>query len=1011
MAQQNYKKFVATAATATLVASALVPVASANVTTSAFTDVGSSYKEAVDFLVTNNISKGYSETQYGVQMQIKRGDAAVMIANAAGLNDKDAVSSGFSDVPTRAALAVNSLKAAKVVNGKTDTKFGFEDNLTRGEAAIMLQRAFNLKAGDVKNEFTDVKDSYDAAVDALVANKVTKGINATQFGTGNNIKRGDFAKFLFALKDQIVIGNAVEEVTVVNDTTTTAKLKEANKDLTAADFKVLVNGEAVTPEKVESDAKGEVYTITHPSLKGSKGVVSVNGKQADFDFVTGVQVESVKATNAKTVTVTFDKAVVDPTKAEIELLRGNFKQNVTLNWAADNKSVELVAANNLQAADYTVNVKGLSDSVMTGTVTIEAQKVSSIEILDEIAVVSEAAGVDGKFVAGTTATVGYVVKDQYGVDITDKTQLTTNDETNITASKGLVTIKAPLVAGKKADDIVPVVLIDAKTGKSTTQVVKLSAASMVSDIAVAGIYNAKGEVVELNDMSTAADAFVVLDLKDQYGKEITKKSQATGLVVTNTNESNLTVTSEVSEQKIGDATKLVVKISAIKKAGNTDLLLISTTNGKSTKYTVKVAETATTDTITVSQPEISVAGEDTLIPLTVLDKEGNVITDTKLLTDANKGVKVGSVLLQPSDLVVKDGQVFYKTKLTEGKQPLVFQSSTYKVAAITVDVKAPAVATTVRGAKAPIVLSTKKDPVEIKAADHLVIEDQYGRAIEKSAAPITVTLVGESDVVSVSGNTVTPLKNGKATLKVALTTENGTVDSAVEIPVQVTDGTEYSGYEIAPIGKTQVETAKAFTVNGLLNNGKVELESGEYTATLSGGNIEGARAVTSPITVTTAELDKKNATDVKGIDTEFTLKVTINATGKVMEQKFVVSPDEATTADFFFTDTATTGNYSDAVAITTAKLDSGATVASASLKAGAKNVNIATVDQYGNEDVVALDPTTVTIVPEKASEVTIAGNGTKNAKATLNGVTEAKVTLKIKVGNATKELKATVISE
>lgn len=201
---KSYKKFVATAATATLVATAVVPAAFADeATTAAFTDVPKSYEAAIDFVVTNAFSKGLTETQYGISAQIKRGDAAIIIANAAGLNNIDAPSAGFGDVPTRGALAVNSLKAAGVVNGKTATYFGFSDSITRGEAAIMLQRAFDLKAGNTDVPFSDVSDRYEDAVAALLNAEVTQGISATQFGTQNPIKRGDFAKFIYALRDLI----------------------------------------------------------------------------------------------------------------------------------------------------------------------------------------------------------------------------------------------------------------------------------------------------------------------------------------------------------------------------------------------------------------------------------------------------------------------------------------------------------------------------------------------------------------------------------------------------------------------------------------------------------------------------------------------------------------------------------------------------------------------------------------------------------------------------------------
>ncbi|PIC64007.1 hypothetical protein CSV79_08795 [Sporosarcina sp. P13] len=754
----------------------------------------------------------------------------------------------------------------------------------------------------------------------------------------------------------------------------------------------------------KTSADLEKIAITQEKFEAENGELNKDG------YAIEVSVSSAKAINAKTIEVTFNKAVEDTSKAKVELLRGTFKQNATVKWAADKKSVQLVGASNFQPADYTVNISGLTEAALSNTVKVEAQKVSAIEILDEVAVVDKDVA-NGVFPAGTKATVGYVVKDQYGTDITKTRTLTTNDTKIVpNNSKGIVEISGSAVEGKKINDLVPVVLIDTETGISVTKTLKLSATSTVSSIEVAGVYNAKGEALTLNDQSKAADAYIVLDLKDQYGKEITDATKAAGLVVTNTNETNLTVAKAVSSVKIDGKDRLVIDITAIKKAGDTDILLISTTNGQSVKYTVKVAETAATDVITVSQPEIAVANEDILIPITVTDKQGNVITDKKLLADASKGIKVGGTTVAESALEVKNGQVYYKTQLAAGNQALVFQSSNFKVATLTLNVKAEAKATIVRGLKNPLVISTQKPVVTITAKDHLVIEDQYGRVIENSTAPVLVTLEGTTNVLTVAGNVVTASKKGTATLKIKLATENGTIDSAVEVPVRVTDGTEYTGYEVATIGKVEAGQAKNFTVNGLLNNGKVALEASEYTATISGGKLTTPVAATSPVTIAAASLNTANNA---AIDTEFTLKVTINATGEVLEQKFIVSPEAKVVQDFFFTTSAVKANHDGVKGITEATLQSGATVASNSLTAGtpAAVVNFATTDQYGNKAVVAKETTTATftIVPEKVGEVKIEGNGTLNAKATLVDPTkEAKVTIKVKVGNATKELKATV---
>ncbi|MFJ5767867.1 S-layer homology domain-containing protein [Lysinibacillus sp. NPDC093210] len=1015
--KQKYSKWVVGAASAALVASAIVPVASA----ASFSDIETSdHKDAILALADAKIVGGYTDGTFKPNAVVTRGNVAKflgkwLISEGYEIPADYKTEARFTDLPTSAPdqelLQYAALvKDAGVFKG-SNNKLMYTNNMNREQMAVVLVRAINTvynvdlvadyKESDFKSAITDLdKTTATENREAIIALEYAGLTNVKAFNPKNSLTRGQFASFLHRTITNV--GEAtltVKEAKVVDATTLEVTLSDDTKHTVKLETPLVENKET----KVEFEIEGKTYSA----------VVTYE--------VTEVKLESVKAVNAKTIEVQFNKAVEDTTKAKVELLRGTFKQNVTLVWSEDKKSVQLVGATNFQAADYTVNIAGLTENVLTSTVKIEAQKVTSIEVLDEVAVVDKAVKADGTFDAGTTATVGYVVKDQYGTDITKTTSLKTNDNANTTvvadSAKGVIKLSGAVVEGKKIGDIVPVVLFDAATGTSVSKTVKLSAESTVSSIEVAGVYNAKGEEVALNDSSKASDAYIVLNLKDQYGKEITDAAKATGLVITNTNTTNLTIANTVSKVKIGDKDKLVVALSSILKAGDTDVLLISTTNGQTAKYTVKVAETSTTNAISVSQPEIAVAEESTLIPLTVTDKEGNVITNKKVLADANKGIKVGGTTVAESALEVKDGQVYYKTTFnTAGTQALVFQTSTYKVATITVDVKAKAVPTVVRGLKTPLVLSTAQAPVTITAKDHLIIEDQYGREMKNSAEPVTVTLVGTSDVVSVSGNQVTALKNGTATLNVALTTPNGTIDSAVEVKVQVTDGTEYNGYEIAEIGKTKVATDKNITINGLLNGGKVALEANEYTATVTGGKLAAPQDVTTgKVNIADTALNTDSATPANKIDTEFTLKVTINATGQVLEQKFVVSADAEKTQDFFFTASAASVNLADynaAKAITEATLVSGSTVAN--LKSTDDTpvvVNVATVDQYGNKAITALVADTVTIVPEKVTDVKISGNGTATATATLNAdVKEAKVTLKIKVGNATKELKVTIVA-
>lgn len=166
-----------------------------------FQDVTSFYSPAVTYLVRNQITRGISTTEFGVSKNIKRADAAIWLAKELGLNTETAKASGFTDVPDRAIGAVNALKEAGIVGGKTTTRFGAYDTLTRGEVAIILQRAYKLSSDGSKYPFSDVSPKYSDAVGALVANDITDGISPTKYGVSNPITRGQLAVFMYRLSN------------------------------------------------------------------------------------------------------------------------------------------------------------------------------------------------------------------------------------------------------------------------------------------------------------------------------------------------------------------------------------------------------------------------------------------------------------------------------------------------------------------------------------------------------------------------------------------------------------------------------------------------------------------------------------------------------------------------------------------------------------------------------------------------------------------------------------------
>lgn len=166
-----------------------------------FKDVGSAYQPAVEYLLNRSITNGMSPAEFGTGKPITRADAAVWIAKAMGIDTMNAPVSGFKDVPVRAQAAVNALKYKGIVGGKTDQLFGSNASLTRGEIAIILDRAYSLSANGKSSSFTDVSDRYSDAVNALVANGITNGISKTKFGVSSNVTRGQLAIFLYRLAE------------------------------------------------------------------------------------------------------------------------------------------------------------------------------------------------------------------------------------------------------------------------------------------------------------------------------------------------------------------------------------------------------------------------------------------------------------------------------------------------------------------------------------------------------------------------------------------------------------------------------------------------------------------------------------------------------------------------------------------------------------------------------------------------------------------------------------------
>ncbi|MGG3739375.1 S-layer homology domain-containing protein [Aeribacillus pallidus] len=344
---KSYRKFVATAATATLVASAVTPAAAAS-----FTDVSDRYKEAVDYLVEKGVTNGVSETSFGTSQEIKRADAAVMIAKLLGLDTENAPDAGFTDVPERARGAVNALKAAGIINGKTATTFGAEDPMTRAEMAKVIANAYKLTGEDVELPFTDVSKTFEPYVKALYKHGITTGKNATQFGSNDKVTRGEFALFTHRT-ETLAVEPEVVSVSAINSTQAVVTFKGEIGEATATNFTV-DNGLTVVKAEINPNNKKEVKLTFNKELTDKETYkVTVNGVKS----ATGVELKE-----STTVEFTYEIGEV----SKIELTKTTFVPGEDI---VD--FVKLTNANGVDVTDkYTVEISSTSSKVSTTAGTV-----------------------------------------------------------------------------------------------------------------------------------------------------------------------------------------------------------------------------------------------------------------------------------------------------------------------------------------------------------------------------------------------------------------------------------------------------------------------------------------------------------------------------------------------------------------------------------------------------------------------------------------------------------------
>ncbi len=412
-------KLFASTATAALVASAIVPVASA-ANLNDFDSVPAYAQEAVQHLADNNILQGDANGNFNPSQTLTRAQAAEVLAKALKLEATG--TEDFSDVKAgdwfyNAVVATSP----ELFEGDGTGKFNPKAQLTRAQAAKVISVAYNLTGEADLSVFTDAnsvpawsKEFFSAAV----ANGVING-KGSALAPNAQISRAEFATMVKRAMDSEL---TVESVSAIND----ISVNEGEVASLTNTVEVTLSNGTKAQKEVKWDVTG--LDTTKP------GVYTVKGDVADTDLEASVKVTvvavnpevvSVNAINGATLVVKFNKAITPD--SVIDSADGTIKSGLLTVTKVDGAGTVSVTDGG-SLATLSADGKTLTVTSATGAAFNNVKFVATINA-------DVAKATDGKFVPKFVSNI---------IEAADTTAPTVTDVKKLDASKVRVFFSEPL---------------------------------------------------------------------------------------------------------------------------------------------------------------------------------------------------------------------------------------------------------------------------------------------------------------------------------------------------------------------------------------------------------------------------------------------------------------------------------------------------------------------------------------------------------------------------------------
>ena len=301
------------------------------------------------------------------------------------------------------------------------------------------------------------------------------------------------------------------------------------------------------------------------------------------------------------------------------------------------------------------------------------------------------------------------VKDEYGRTVTDDTYLN-GDLISSSSNTSIIDIDNGIknmdIAGK-TEAVIHIKKSNNYFGGNATVEIQSKTSGAIggypvfvkgkrpADLKIKGLYNKDNLTLNTDNLATA-DFYLVLDIKDDYGKSlIDTTSLNNDLICTSSNGSVIYFDNVIENILIDGKTEAVIHVIRSNNyvSGDAVITIVSKTTGKMAQFFVNVIEAPKVDSLTIEAPSEAYVGEETIIPYKAIDQYGNEVTNINKLSKIIFGI--GSLGTNVADIFFKQNQSNGKVELVLdlknssyiGKLSIVAITITYKTESFTIDIK------------------------------------------------------------------------------------------------------------------------------------------------------------------------------------------------------------------------------------------------------------------------------------------------------------------------------------